>query len=183
VAATRGAGAAAERPTTPEALGRAFCELLERYPADKLPNTGGASATVVVLIDLDVLTGRLEKAGVLDTGDKISPAALRRLACEAGVIPIVLDGDSQPLDVGRKHRLYTEYQRVAMFVRDHGCRAEGCDRTTGLHAHHKKRWADHGHTDLADGVSLCPWHHARAHDTGYQTSYHANGDVSIHRRT
>jgi hypothetical protein len=70
-----------------------------------------------------------------------------------------------------------------MFVRDRGCRAEGCDRTTGLHAHHRQRWADGGTTDLDDGVSLCHWHHARAHDTSYQTTYHPNGDVSFHRRT
>ncbi|WP_395656511.1 HNH endonuclease signature motif containing protein [Nocardioides sp.] len=137
----------------------------------------------MVLIDLDVLLGRLEKAGVLDTGEKISPALARRLACEAGIIPVVLGGDSQPLDVGRRRRLYSEAQRVAMFVRDRGCRAEGCDRTTGLHAHHKKRWADGGNTDLAAGVSLCPWHHARAHDTHYQTTYQPNGDVTFHRRT
>ena len=152
-AATEGAGV--ERRPTPEALGRAFTELIERYPVDRLPKTGGVNATVVVTIDLDVLLGRLEKAGVLDTGEKISPALARRLACEAGIIPVVLGGESQPLDLGRRRRLYTDHQRVAMFVRDRGCRAEGCDRTTGLHAHHKERWADGGGTDLANGISLC----------------------------
>lgn len=65
-AAVQGAGA--PRPDTPEALGQAFCELIERCPAERLPNTGGVSATMVVLIDLDVLLGKLEKACVLDTG-------------------------------------------------------------------------------------------------------------------
>ena len=180
-AAAKGAGA--ERLATPDAMGQAFCELIERYPVDRLPKTGGVSATVVVLIDLEVLLGKLEKAGVLDTGERISPAMARRLACEAGIIPMVLDGESQPLDVGRRRRLFTEYQRVAMFVRDRGCRAEGCDGTTGLHAHHRRRWADGGHTNLADGVSLCPWHHARAHDTRYQVAYHPTGTVTFHRRT
>jgi hypothetical protein len=95
----------------------------------------------------------------------------------------VLGGDSQPLDVGRKRRRYTEYQRVAMFVRDRGCTAEGCDRSVGLHAHHRKRWADGGHTNLADGVSLCPWHHAKAHDTGYEMKHLPAGKVQFHRRT
>ncbi|MGB0101052.1 MAG: DUF222 domain-containing protein [Nocardioides sp.] len=181
VAATRGAGV--ERPPTPEAMGQALCDLVERYPADKLPRTGGVSATVVVTIDLDVLIGRLEQAGVLDTGDRISPAAARRLACEAGVLPLVLDGRSQPLDLGRRRRLFSDYQRVAMGVRDGRCRAEGCDRTTGLHAHHRLRWVDGGNTDLADGVSLCSWHHARAHDTRYDVTYHPHGRVEFHRRT
>ncbi|GAA1153133.1 DUF222 domain-containing protein [Nocardioides aquiterrae] len=181
--ATKGAGAAAERRPTPEAMGQAFCEFIERYPVDRVPHTGGISATVVVMMDLDVLLGRLEKACVLDTGEMISPGEARRLACEAGIIPVVLGGDSQPLDVGRKRRYFTEAQRIAMLVRDHGCRAEGCDRVSGLHAHHKQRWADGGNTDLADGVSLCHWHHNRAHDTSYTTTYHPNGQVIFHRRT
>ena len=181
--ATKGAGAADHRPPTPEAFGQALCELIERYPADKLPRTGGVSATVVVLMDYDVLVGRLEKACVLDTGEAISSGEARRLACEAGIIPVVLGGDSQPLDVGRRSRFYTEAQRIAMLVRDRGCRAKGCDRVTGLHAHHKKQWALGGNTDLKDGVSLCHWHHARAHDAGCRTTYHPNGDVTFHRRT
>ena len=181
VAATQGAGV--ERPPTPEAMGRAFCELIERYPVDQLPKTGGTNATVVVTIDLDVLLGRLERAGVLDTGERISPALARRLACEAGIIPVVLDGNSPPLDLGRRRRLFTDYQRIAMQVRDGGCAAEGCDRTTGLHAHHKTRWADGGNTDLAEGISLCHWHHNRAHDTSYRTTYLPTGKVQFHRRT
>jgi hypothetical protein len=181
--ATKGAGAAANRPPTPEAMGQALCEFIERYPADRVPNAGGISATMVVLIDLDVLLGKLEKACLLDTGGKISPGMARRLGCEAGIIPVVLDGDSQPLDVGRKSRCYTEAQRIAMLVRDRRCRAEGCDRTTGLHAHHKILWSLGGHTDLKDGVSLCHWHHNRAHDNNYATTYHPNGDVTFHRRT
>ncbi|MDF1603539.1 HNH endonuclease signature motif containing protein [Nocardioides sp. YIM 152315] len=182
-AATHGAGATAERRPTPEALGEALCELIERYPTDKLPHTGGVNATVTVLIDLDVLLDRLEKACVLDTGEKISPGLARRLACEAGIIPAVLDGHSTPLDLGRKRRYFTEHQRVAMLLRDHGCTAEGCDHTTGLHAHHRTRWVDGGQTDLDNGVSLCHWHHNRAHDPSYDTTYLPTGKVQFHRRT
>src|SRR5919107_4280946 len=37
----------------PELVGQAFCELLERYPTDRLPKTGGMSATLTVLINYD----------------------------------------------------------------------------------------------------------------------------------
>jgi len=79
--AVRGADDRPERPrlSTPQMLGQAFCELIERYPVDRLPETGGLNATVVALIDYDALTGRVEKAGLLDTGQKISPALARRL--------------------------------------------------------------------------------------------------------
>ncbi|MDF1605992.1 HNH endonuclease signature motif containing protein [Nocardioides sp. YIM 152315] len=182
-AATHGAGAGVERRPTPEAMGEALCELIERYPTDQLPHTGGVNATVTVLIDLDTLLDRLEKACVLDTGEKISPGLARRLACEAGIIPAVLGGHSIPLDLGRKRRYFTEHQRVAMLLRDHGCTAEGCDHTTGLHAHHRTRWVDGGQTDLDNGVSLCHWHHNRAHDSSYDTTYLPTGKVQFHRRT
>ncbi|MBB3040325.1 HNH endonuclease signature motif containing protein [Nocardioides soli] len=181
LAATQGPGI--ERRPGPEALGRALCELIERYPVDRLPTTGGVNATVVVVIDEDSLMGRLEKAGVLDTGDRISPGMARRLACEAGIIPAVLGGASVPLDLGRRSRYHSEHQRIAMFLRDRGCRAEGCDRTIGLHAHHQTRWTDGGHTNLHDGASLCPWHHTLIHDPTYQTTYLPTGKVQFHRRT
>jgi hypothetical protein len=164
-------------------MGQALCELITRYPTSKLPQTGGLNATVLVTIDLDTLTGRLEKAGILDTGERISPAMARRLSCEAGLILLVLGGDTPPLDIGRKRRLFTDYQRLALMARDVGCAAEGCEHTTGLHAHHQTRWTDGGTTDLDNAISLCHWHHARAHDTTYQTTYLPTGKVQFHRRT
>ncbi|MBB3043628.1 HNH endonuclease signature motif containing protein [Nocardioides soli] len=181
VAATQGPGV--ERRPGPEALGRALCELIERYPVDRLPQAGGVNATVVVVIDEDTLTGRLEKAGILDAGDQISPGMARRLACEAGIIPAVLGGNSVPLDLGRRSRYHTEHQRIAMFLRDRGCRAEGCDRTAGLHAHHQQHWGDGGHTNLDDGASLCAWHHTLIHDPAYVTTYLPTGKIQFHRRT
>jgi hypothetical protein len=45
---------------------------------------------------------RVEKAGLLDNGERIYPGLARRIACEAGIIPVVLSGASQPLDIGRR---------------------------------------------------------------------------------
>jgi hypothetical protein len=168
---------------TPQQMGEAFCELIESLSGRDLPQTGGTNATLVVLIDQQVLTGQLEKAGLLDTGGKISPTLARRLACQARILPAVMGGQSQPLDLGRTRRLYTTTQRIAMFIRDGGCAAQGCDRVTGLHAHHKQPWASGGATNLTDGISLCHWHHNRAHDNRYTTTYHADGTITFHRRT
>jgi hypothetical protein len=100
-------GPLGERLPTPERLGQAFVEMIRRYPAKKLPKAGGLNATVVVLMSLETLMGDL-RAAHLDTGETISPGAARRLACEAGIIPAVLDGKSQVLDLGRKKRFYSE---------------------------------------------------------------------------
>ena len=99
LAATDGPGV--ERRPGPERMGKAFMELIDRVSAKDLPKVARSDATIVVTIDLDTLTGRLQKAGVLDTGEHISAAAARRMACTARIIPVVLGGDSEVLDLGR----------------------------------------------------------------------------------
>src|SRR6478735_513493 len=181
VAATQGAGV--ERRPGPERMGRAFGELIERISARDLPKVGGRDATIVVTIDLDTLLGRLHKAGVLDTGERISPAEARRLACTARIIPIVLGGKSEILDVARAQRFFTRAQQVAMGIRDGGCVTEGCDWPPWMcHAHHWKKWTDGGATDMANGALLCPRHHARAHDPTYEMTHHPHGKITFHRR-
>ncbi|OFE17619.1 hypothetical protein BA895_15350 [Humibacillus sp. DSM 29435] len=46
------------------------------------------------------------------SGDVLSAAIVRRLACDAAIIPVVLGSDSQPLDVGREERLVTRAMRT-----------------------------------------------------------------------
>jgi hypothetical protein len=165
----------------PVRLGHALMELLERLPADLLPATGGVGATIVVTVTLDQLTSGLGTA-TLDTGTEISNAQLRRLACEAGIIPAVLDGEGQPLDLGREQRLFSKPQRVAMNLRDQGCRAEGCDRPSAWTvAHHLTEWCRGGHTDIADGAMVCEYHHHLIHSTKWTYTLLPNGDIRFRR--
>ena len=176
-------GPLGERRPTPERLGQAFTELIQRYPAKKLPKAGGLNATVVVLMQLDTLMGGL-KAAHLDTGETISPGAARRLACEAGIIPAVLNTKSQVLDLGRKNRYATEAQRIAKTIEAGGCEIDGCDAPPGMtHMHHLIRWVDGGTTNRATMIMICPCHHARAHDQRYHLTKLPTGKYSFHRRT
>ena len=171
-----------DRPPTPERLGQAFAEFIQRYPLTRLPKTGGLNATVIVLMDYDTLLGEL-KAAHLDTGGTISPGLARRLACEAGIIPAVLGGDSQVLDLGRKKRLATESQRIAKTIETRGrCEVENCENRA-THFHHLTRWVDGGNTDLKDLIGICPWHHHRAHDQTYTMTRLPTGKYTFHRRT
>ncbi|WP_367650380.1 DUF222 domain-containing protein [Nocardioides sp. zg-DK7169] len=181
--AVNGAGTmAGERRPGPERLGHAFCDYLERYPTDRLPEAGGVAATIVVTMPLESLLGGL-RAAHLHTGETISATEARRLACEAGLVPAVLDGQGRPLDVGRRRRLHTKTHRIALAIRDGGCTAEGCDWPPGLcHAHHDLPWSQGGGTSVDGGRLLCPRHHARAHDPGYETKHLSGGKVAFHRR-
>lgn len=164
-------------------LGHGFMELIEHLPTETLPRCGGLSATIVVTIDYARLVSGLGAAG-LDTGGRISAAEARRLACDAGIIPLVLGGDSMPLDVGRERRFHTRYQRIALAQRDGGCSAEGCDRPPGwTEAHHETPWSGGGATNVEQGRLLCSWHHHVAHDPGYTAQRRPDGRLRFHRRT
>ena len=115
-----------ERPGQ-RVMGEAFCRLIETLDPNRLPHSGGLSATVVVTIPLETLQGGLG-AATMDTGTRLSPGEARRMACDAGLIPVVLGGKSEVLDYGRLRRLYSKPQRVAMAIRQSfRCAAEGCD--------------------------------------------------------
>ncbi len=164
-------------------LGQAFAELVEHLPVDKLPQAGGVAAIVAITMELDKLKTGLG-AGTLDTGTPMSAGQIRRLSCNAGLVPAVLGGRSVPLDLGRKRRLHTEAQRIAMGIRDKGCTAVGCDRPPAwCHVHHDDWWSEGGGTSVEKGRLLCPHHHHLAHDSRYDMHRLPDGKVSFHKRT
>ena len=163
--------------------GQAFCALLEACDPRRLPVHGGDATTVIVTVPLATLRDGLG-SGELGPSDHLSAGEVRRLACTAAILPAVLGGKSDVLDLGRSSRLFKPAQRKAMVIRDRECRAEGCTiPATWCEAHHAGRpWSRGGRTDLDDGVLLCSWHHQRAHDSTYDTSRLPDGDVRFARR-
>ena len=161
--------------------GLAFTTLLEHLPVDRLG--GKVAATLLVTLDLDTLRGQLRAAG-LDTGDLVSASEARRLACNAGLVPAVLGGGSQPLDLGRSRRLFSEAQRVAGALTHTHCAADGCQIPYAwCELHHREPWRAGGRTDLADMQPLCGFHHRRVHDTGYLHQRLPDGSIRFARRT
>ncbi len=173
-------------------LGHAFGAFLEAVDPSRLPLHGGDATRVLVTIDLETLRGDLGAgSGVGLLGDvPLSAGQVRRLACTAGIIPAVLGGASEVLDLGRTHRLFTPAQRKALTLRQPTCRAEGCSIPSAwCEAHHAgDPWSRGGRTDLADGRLLCSFHHHRAHDPRYDVTHlpsrdrHLDGRVRFHRR-
>jgi hypothetical protein len=134
--------------------------------------TAQAVPEVVVHIDLETLTNgtRLDTVCEYVDGTSLPVATARRLACDAKIIPVVLGGDSQPLDVGRARRHATGAQRAALRSMYRTCAVDGCetsfDRTE---IHHVAEWDHHdGPTDLANLLPVCTYHHHRAHEGRWQ---------------
>jgi hypothetical protein len=163
------------RPTYPERMGRALCEVIEHVPVDRLPQSGGVAALITVELGLDALRAGLG-AAALSTGGRISAAEARRLACNAGLVPMVLDGTSRVLDLGRSQRLFDRYQRLALAKQQGGCVFAGCDRPAAwCEAHHVDPWSSGGRTDLARGCLLCPYHHHLVHQGEWQVAMAEDG--------
>jgi hypothetical protein len=175
-------GPLGDRLPTAERLGEAFAEYVCRYSAGRLPQAGGLNATVVVLMSYETLMGDL-RAAKLDTGEHISAGLARRIACNAGIIPAVLGGKSEVLDLGRAKRFHSRAQRILATIEQGGCLEEGCDAPPAMtHMHHPKPWSKGGETNR-DAWMLCPSAHRRAHDPTYTHEKLPNGKVRFHRRT
>ena len=127
-------------------LGDALSDVVDAAAnSAKLPTTGGEKPHLAVYLDYTVLTDAVGQA-TLESGTPLSASAARRLACDADIIPIVLNGDSVPLDLGRAYRLVKPDQRRALVARDRGCAypdcpipANWCDAHHIRHVRHEAR--------------------------------------------
>lgn len=110
-----------------------------------------------------------------------SDAADQRM-CDSGYVPVTVDACGNPLDVGREHRLFTPRQRIALAVRDGGCRWPGCDRPASYcESHHIDEWKrDHGRTDIDRGILLCRFHHMNLHHHGWRLTRAGRDDFVLH---
>lgn len=185
-----GAGAAdpLKRLPYPRRAAEAFGAFLEAVDPKRLPIHGGDATTVMVTIDLEALRSELGTA-VLgatapgDSVDRITASQARRLACNAQIVPAVLGGDSEVLDLGRSRRLFSRAQRKALLLRHSTCQAEGCNIPGAWsEAHHWLAWSEGGPTDVDNAALLCSIHHHRAHDPAYRADRLPNGDVRFVRR-
>jgi hypothetical protein len=162
--------------------GEGFVALLENIPTDSLPRHGGVATTLMVIVDHDQLVSGVGVA-TTSTGDLMTAGQARRLACQAGVLPVVLGGKSEILDLGRTRRLVSDTIRKALNLRDRGCTATGCGMPAEFcEAHHIVPWSRGGKTSLADTKLLCSFHHHRAHDSAWQTHHHPDGRTTFNRR-
>ncbi len=147
--------------------GQALIEVCRRATSagDRPPS--GVKTTLMLTMSYDDLAARVGAAMVIGSaqgGSLIAPETVRRLACDANVIPTVLGGRGEILDQGRSTRLATPGQLAALWLRDAGCSFPGC--TTPAHwcdAHHLVHWAEGGTSDLTNLALLCGRHHSVVH--------------------
>ena len=167
------------RPSRAMRRADALMELTQAYAdAHHAPARGSDRARVNVTVDYETLVRGLGSADV--AGQLMSAQQLRLLACDAEIIPMVLNSMGVPLDVGELHRFFEGELRAALVARDQGCVFPGCDQPARrCDAHHVRPvWAG-GPTSLDNGVLLCPHHHALVEPSHQQLHNENRWEVRI----
>lgn len=150
-----------------------------------LPEHCGDRAQVVVTVPWielrdGIAAGEVGHATI--NGLAISAATARMLACDAGIIPAVLGGQSEVLDLGRSTRTWSRAQRRAAALRDGGCVFPSCQTTlANCQLHHLDHWADHGPSDLANSANVCRFHHWLIHHTPWTLARSRDGTIEVRR--
>ncbi len=163
-----------DRRTVGQMRADALFELARHSLGCEGTERSGVRTSLVVRMDVaDYMRG--EGLGRIDGVDQlIAVSELRRLAGDAEIIPEVLGGDGEVLDLGRAVRFFTRAQRIALLERDGGCAKchappEHCE------AHHIRWWEHGGRSDLSNGVMLCTRCHHDVHRQAWEIDIDGNG--------
>jgi HNH endonuclease len=139
---------------------------------------------VSVLIDLQTLETGQHDRSVSETSDGVPllPEAIRRLACEADIVPIVLGGAGEVLDEGRGRRLATVAQRRAIKAMHATCVMPACTVSVDdCRIHHVDPWRHGGRTDLDLLVPVCERDHHRLHEGGWRLKITPDRRITVTR--
>ncbi|WP_043436796.1 HNH endonuclease, partial [Arthrobacter sp. I3] len=181
--AVRADTGAADEPATAEEDPVGACKAA--LATGGLPAAGGLRPQVMATIDYrDLLTrlgttpaeagaaantaqhstGTRHGTGTLLFTGPVTAGTVRKIACDADIIPVVLGGEGQILDIGRASRVFPPHIRKAITARDRGCAFPQCTiPAPWCEAHHITYWSRGGTTGTGNGTLLCSHHHHVIH--------------------
>jgi Domain of unknown function (DUF222) len=178
----RARGTDGERLTLGKRRAMAMLSIIRRHLCPEHAETR-VPPTVMVSVTLDELLKQTGQADLIGTHEKVTSETVRRLMCDANVIRVVTDSDSEIVDLGRAVRTAPLKYWRALAVRDHGCVFPGCDQPHGhCQAHHIQWWdRDFGPTSLTNLALLCHHHHHLVHEGGWQFVRGPDNTFQFHR--
>ena len=130
--------------------------------------------TLAAAPDEPVECGWLERFGV-PTHPFTSDTA-RRLACDASLRPLVVDGEGQLVVFGTSSRVIPPSMRAFVLRRDRHCRFAGC-RARIDEVHHVVFYSRGGPTRSDNLLGLCWFHHHLVHEGGWSIQGDANVEI------
>ena len=128
------------------------------------PAAGTAATQAAGGAGPDLTTRAVQETGSLLFTGPVTASTVRKIACDADIIPVLLGGEGRILDIGRASRIFPPHHRKALIARDRGCAFPGCTiPATWCEAHHITYWSQGGTTGTENGVLLCSHHHHVIH--------------------
>ncbi|MFE4663392.1 HNH endonuclease signature motif containing protein, partial [Streptomyces hydrogenans] len=118
--------------------------------------------------------GSRSRTGIPGTGSfiftgPVNASTVRKIACDADIIPVLLGSEGRILDIGRTTRIFPPHIRKAITARDQGCTFPGCTMPAPwCEAHHITYWSHGGTTSTDNGTLLCSHHHHLIHLCGHR---------------
>nr|WP_052478685.1 HNH endonuclease signature motif containing protein [Kibdelosporangium sp. MJ126-NF4] len=146
-----------------ERSGDAFADVLQKAAnCPDLPAHNGYKTEVAFTISMEELSRSVDERVL--PGTHLTARDARRIACDTHILPVVMGGDSQPLDVAVPAYVVPAHIRRGLVLRDRGCAFPACDRPASVsHSHHVRSWLQGGPTALGNLVLLCSQHHRLIH--------------------
>ena len=158
----------------------------------ELPANGGLRPQVMVTISYRDLLQQLKDAATtasttassqenppISSGSStfqgpIHPNIIRKIACDADIIPVLFGSGSRVLDIGRTTRIFPPHVRKAITARDQGCAFPDCTMPAPwCEAHHINYWSHGGATSTENGTLLCSHHHHVIHKEQWKITVRA----------
>ena len=122
----------------------------------------------MVLIDFQTLVAGLHAGGICETEDGVPlPAStVRRVCCDAEIIPAVLGTRGELLELGRSARTVNRAHRRALRAMHRTCAHPDCTVPySACRIHHVRFWVrDRGPTDIDNLLPLCERHQHLVHE-------------------
>ncbi len=163
------------RATPTQRMADALALLLTRPGGNK--DGPSQDVRLLVIADYDAVSRQLQKAR-LENGTPIPAGELRRLACDAQILPAIFGGPSVPMDLGMARRKASPTQRAALIARDRACIGCGA-KAAWCQSHHIVHWQDGGPTNLDNMCLLCSRCHHNVHDRNWQIEQTPTGAYQL----
>ncbi|WP_370180540.1 DUF222 domain-containing protein [Rhodococcus wratislaviensis] len=140
----------------------------------------GLPVTAIITMTLDQLEKAAGGVATTATGGLLPVDDALKLAERAHPVLVLFDHDGRPLHLGRRRRVASADQRLALIAAEGGCTRPGCATPASMCAvHHVQEWRKGGHTDIDSLTLVCDACHAQVHDgpAGWATTSAPPGDT------
>lgn len=149
-------------------------------PGERAKTPGLPSPRMFIVTTVAELEERAAQTGLTSHGQRFTSAELRQQLCNAGAIPIIMNGASRILDLGTEERFFPDYMRAAILAIYGGCLVPGCTvPPEHCEIHHFDPYGKGGKTEVNSGLPACSNHHHGLHAGTFTAIRHTDGLFSI----